>query len=215
MKTGIRPLLVSSLFLLGVVPFLVGCATTGMDRSIKTSHSIQEVDKEIRGISTQIDMTAASLDALVKPGQTELKEPFERYSKDVDKLDGQGESLLKRVEEMKSLSTEYFTEWEKDGNAYTNPQVRELSEERRLKLAELYARVPASGAGVKVSYLAYLTDLKEIQKYLSNDLTPRGIQAIDPVARQTVGHLGELKESLEPVITALDGINAEMYSGKK
>jgi hypothetical protein len=192
-----------------------GCATTGMDRSVKASNSIKDVDSEIRKMIVQIDVTAASLDAVVTPGQTDLKKSFDKYSDNVDKLDKEGKKVLKRVEEMKSRSKEYFAEWEKEGDAFTNSEIRELSAERRNRLAEIYARVPAAGYGVKGNYNAYLTDLKEIQKYLSTDLTPNGVVAITPVAKKSVQDLDLLKESLKPVITALDEIKVELYTGKK
>ena len=204
-----------TMLLLGTVSFLGGCATTGMDRSVKTSNSIRDVDSEIRKMMVQIDLTAASLDALVSPGVTDLKKPFDNYSDNVAKLESEGERVLKRLDEMKVNSKEYFGEWEKQGDTFTNSDIRELSEERRSKLAGIYAQVPAAGVGIRGSYHAYLTDLKEIQKYLSNDLTPKGIEGITPVANKSVQDLDSLKSSLRPVITALDEIQAELYSGKK
>ena len=195
--------------------FLGGCATTGMQRSVKASNSIEEVDTEIREMVVQIDATAASLDAVVSPGQSNLKKSFNSYSDNLDDLDKKGGKVLKRSEEMAKNSKEYFSEWEKQGNDYTNPQLRELSEERRIKLAGIYAQVPAASAGVKETYLAYLTDLKEIEKYLSNDLTPEGVESITPIAHKSVQNLDSLKASLRPVTYALDEIKAELYSGKK
>jgi len=204
-----------STLLLGTVAFLGGCATTGMDRSVKTSNSIRDVDNEIRKMSVQIDVTAAALDSLVAPGATELKKNFDSYSDNLAKLEKEGKRVTKRTEEMKSRSKEYFAEWEKQGDAFTNPEIRELSAERRNKLAEIYARVPAAAAGIQGTYNAYLTDLKEIQKYLSTDLTPKGVESITPVAKQSVQDLAALKESLKPVIIALDEIKAELYQEKK
>ena len=68
---------------------------------------------------------------------------------------------------------------------------------------------------IKNAYLAYLTDLKEIQTYLSNDLTPKGVEAIAPVANKTSQDLDVLRTSLKPLISALDGIKAELYGGTK
>jgi hypothetical protein len=116
---------------------------------------------------------------------------------------------------MKSRSKEYFAEWEKQGDNYANPQIRELSEERRNKLAEIYNQVHKAGGGVKNAYLAYLSDLKEIHLYLSNDLTPKGLESIAPVANKTNQDLEVLRASIQPVIAALDGIKAELYDGKK
>ena len=201
--------------LLGTSAFLGGCATTGMDRSVKTSSSMKDVDTEIRKMMVQINATATSLDSLVTPGQPNLKKSFDTYSDNVSKLDSEGKRVLKRLDEMKSRSNEYFEEWEKQGDGYTNPEIRELSEERRSKLAETYARVPAAGAGVKGAYHAYLTDQKEIQMYLSNDLTAKGVEGIAPVAQKSVHDLQILNESLKPVLAALDEIKAELYIGKK
>jgi hypothetical protein len=203
------------MLLLGTTSFMGGCATTGMDRSVKTSSSITEVDSEIRKMMVQIDVTAASLDVVVSPGQPNVKKSFDTYSDNLEKLDKEGKKVLKRVDEMKSNSKEYFAEWEKQGDAFTNPEIRELSEQRRNTLAAAYAKVPVAGAGIKGSYQAYLTDLKEIQKYLSNDLTPNGIEAITPVAQKSSQHLVDLKSSLQPLLAAMDEIKSELYSGKK
>ena len=204
-----------AMLLLGTSTIMGGCTTTGMDRSVKTSNSIRDVDTEIRKMMVQIDVTAASLDSLVMPGQSNLKKSFDTYSDNVAKLDSEGKRVLKRTDEMKSNSKEYFGEWEKQGDAFTNAEIRELSTERRNKLAESYARVPAASSGIKGTYNAYLTDLKEIQKFLSTDLTPKGIEAITPVAQKSVQDLDALKASLVPVITALDEIKGELYTKKK
>jgi len=210
-----RSLIIFALFVIGTSTFMGGCATTGLDRSVKASNSIRDVDSEIRKMIIQIDITAASLDALVLPGQTNLKKPFDTYSDNLARLDSEGKRVLKRTEELKERSKEYFEEWEKQGDAFTNPEIRELSAERRTKLAEVYARVPAAGYGIKGTYHAYLTDLKEIQKYLSTDLTPKGVEAITPVAKKSVQDLDALKVSLQPLLAALDEIKVELYSKKK
>lgn len=210
-----QSLVLFAMLLFGTAALTGGCATTGMDRSAKASNSIREVDSEIRKMSTQIDVTANSLYALVTPGQADLKKPFEKYADNLAKLDKEGKTVLKRLDEMKVNSKEYFGEWEKQGDTFTNPEIRELSQQRRSYLAEVYARVPAAGAGIKGSYHDYLTDLQEIKKYLSNDLTPQGIEGITPVAKKSVRDLDSLKLSLQPVIAALDEIKAELYSGKK
>jgi hypothetical protein len=215
MKLKKHSLALFATLLFGTAAFLGGCATTGMDRSVKTSNSIRDVDSEIRKMIVQIDVTASSLDSLVIIGQSDLKKSFDAYSKNLTNLDSEGKKVIKRTEEMKAHSKEYFAEWEKQGESFTNSEIRELSAERRNKLAEIYAQVPAASAGIDRTYQAYLTDLKEIQKYLSTDLTPNGVEAIAPVAKISVKHLDDLKASLNPVIVALDEIKSELYIKKK
>lgn len=211
MKLRKHSLLFVSLILLATTAFLGGCASTGMKRSEKTSSSIKHVDTEIREFMVQIDVTSASLNSLVTGSTSNPKKHFETYTKDVAKFEKEGNQVTRRLDEMKLNSREYFEEWEKTGDKFTNTEIRELSEERRSKLAGIYDRVPAANAGVKGSYNAALTNLKEIQKYLSNDLTPQGIEGVTPVAQKSLQDLDNLKESLRPVISALDEIKAELY----
>lgn len=208
-------LAICSMILLCTAFFVVGCATTGLDRSEKASNSIRDVDSEIRKFIVQIDATAASLESLVLPGQPDLKSSFDNYSKEVRNLEKDGTRVLKRMDEMKASSHVYFSEWEKQGEVFTNPEIRQLSEQRRSELAEIYARVPAAGTGIRGSYNSYITDLKEIQKYLSNDLTPKGIEGITPTAKNSIQGLESLKKSLGPVISALDEIKNELYKAEK
>ncbi len=214
MKLRSKSLAFLPVLLLGTAAFLGGCATTGMDRSVKTSNSIQEVDSEIREMIVQIDTTGASFDSLVRTGQPDPKKALHTYSDDLAKLDRQGKRVIKRMDEMESRSTEYFAEWEKQGDAYKNPRIQELSAQRRTKLAELYAQVPKSGAGIKRAFHNYLSNLQEIQKYLSTDLTPAGLAAIAPVAEKSVQDRDALRASFQPVLSALDEIKAELYSAQ-
>lgn len=215
MKLGICPLACGTLLLLGTASFLGGCVTTGVARSEKTSSSMQDEDKEIRKLIVQIDATGSSLDALMVAGPQDLRKPFDSYTDNVKRLDSEGQRTLKRMDQMKAHSKEYFAEWEKQGDSYTNSEIRALSDERRSKLAESYARIPEAGMGIKGAYHAYLTDLKEIQLYLSNDLTPKGLETITPVVNKTVQDRESLKASLVPLLAALDAVQADMYSGKK
>jgi len=204
-----------AMLVLGTATFLGACATTGMDRSVKTTNSIKDLDSELKKMIVQVDATDSSLTALVSPGKTELKKPFEAFTKNLAKLESEGKKVDKRIAEMRSNSTEYFAEWEKQGDTFTHQEMRELSAERRNNITAIYAQVPAAAAGVRGKYLEYLSDLKEVQKYLSTDLTPKGVETITPTARKAVQDLSSLKESIKPVVSAMDQIMAELYSGKK
>lgn len=211
MKLRKPSLLFISLILLATTAFLGGCASTGMKRSEKTSNSIKHVDTEAREFMVQIDATSTSLNSLVTGSTSNPKKHFETYTKDVAKFEKDGKQVVKRLDEMKLSSREYFEEWAKEGDNFTNQEIRELSEERRSKLAGIYAQVPTANSGVKGSYNAALTSLKELQKYLSNDLTPQGIDGAKPIAQKSIQDLDQLKESLKPVINSLDEIKGELY----
>ena len=199
-----------SLVLLGAITCLTGCATTGMDRATKTTNSMQTVEGDYKQASGQIDATRASLEELVKPDQTSMKKAYDVYAGNVKKMEKSGKHLDMHTEQMRARGNEYFAEWE---SSYTNPEIRELSERRRIEMRAVYAKIPEASIGVKGALKSYLTDIREIQMYLSNDLTPQGIEAIRPIARRAVNDGESLKETVKPVLAAIDRVKIEVAQG--
>ncbi|MHB8150112.1 MAG: hypothetical protein ACYDIB_08115 [Desulfobulbia bacterium] len=199
--------------LLGVLLLLSGCATTGSGRAEKTTAKMEVVDSDIRQAVVQIDATGISLEKLIKPGLSDTKEAFATYSENVVTMERLGEKLIKHTDEMSVRGKDYFAEWEKQGNAYTNPRIRELSEQRRADLHAVYRKISEFSIGVKGWFIAYMRDIKEIQSFLSTDLTDKGIASITPVARKAINDGTILRNGVLPVLSALDGAKSEMAQG--
>lgn len=196
--------------LFGAFLLVSGCATTGMDRAKKTTNSMQDVEEDYQKTSERIDATNASLEELIKSGQSNIKKAYKEYDNNVDKMEHLGKKLNTHTEKMGDKNNEYFAEWE---GSYTNPEIREVSERRRIEMRALYAKIPAASVGVKGALNAYLTDIREIQKYLANDLTPQGIEAIVPISQRAVSDGNNLKETVKPVLEAISQVKAEMAQG--
>jgi hypothetical protein len=209
---GIHPAALGALMLFAAVLVLVACATS-MDRSSKAATSMRTVDSDIKHALLQVDATNASLEELIKPEQTDVKKAFDTYSEQAVKMEHQGQLLVKHTDEMSARRLDYFSEWEKQGNTYANPEIRELSEQRRADLSAIFAEIPAASVGIKGAFHTYLSDIKEIQKFLMNDLTPKGIASITPTAQKSIQDGGNLKESVKPVVSAIDRARAEMAQG--
>jgi hypothetical protein len=210
MKNRTKSATILITLLLSVLACLLGCATTGIERSEKTTTTMQTVADEISQVAEQLDVTAASMDELTKWGQPDVKKAFDAFSVNVVKMDNLEKQLSKHADEMKSRGKEYFAEWKKQGDGYANPQIRELSEQRRAALGQVYDKIAKASIGVKSAFRAYMSDLTEIQTYLSNDLTQKGITSITPISERVVRDGDSLKNSVTGVQTAIDDANAEM-----
>lgn len=199
------------LVLLLPLTLLGGCAKkTGMERSAQTSNTMQVVQNDYQQALVQIDATNASLDTLLKAEPAGLKSAFAAYSDNAAKMQEKGNILMKHSEKMSAQGRDYFEEWRKEGNTYTNPDIQKLSEERRAHLTEVYDKIAASGAGVKGSLTAYLSDINQISTYLSNDLTPNGVTSITPVAEKTMADGSNLKSAVQPVLSAIEVARGEL-----
>lgn len=213
MKTKFQHATIISLLLFVSMAFLAGCATTGMQRAEKTGDTMETVEQDIKLAVAQIYVTEASLQELIKPGQLEEKKAFEKYSDDVDKMESLGEKMFKHIDKMSAQGKDYFAEWRKQGNTYTNSEIQALSEQRRADVSAALVKIPEASVGVKGAFKSYMSDIMEIRKYLSNDLTPKGVESITPVAQKAITDGNDLKEALTPVLSAIGTARAELSRG--
>lgn len=210
MKSSIRSVSYVFTVLAAAVVAMAGCSSTGIQRSEKATTTMQTMDKDIGLALAQLDATGTSLDELTKPGQSDVKKAFVSCTDDVSKIENMEKRFAIHADEMKARGKDYFDEWRKEGNNYKNPQIRELSEKRRVALAEIYDRIAEQSIGVKQPFKAYVSDVKDIQVFLSNDLTSKGVEAIAPISRKAVDDGGKLKSALRNLQTAIEQARAEM-----
>ena len=213
MTLQIKPVLLFITLSTGLLPFISGCATTGSERAEKATTKMESVDGEIKEAVVQIDATSASLENLIKPGQTDVRSALATYSDNVTKMDRLGAKLIKHTDEMSARGKDYFDEWKKEGSTYSNPQIREISEKRSAELNTVFRRISESSIGIRGSFSSYMNDIKEIQSYLSTDLTDKGIASITPVAQKAIRDGSSLKSAIIPVLSALDSARSEMAQG--
>ena len=214
MKLGTKTAVFFASMILGVIISLTGCgAKTGMQLSAKTGTTMEAVEKDYQQALAQIDATGSSLEDLVKPGQPDVQKAFKLYSANVGKMEDLGKRSLEHGDKVSAQGKDYFAEWEKQGNTYTNPQIQALSEQRRADLSAYFVKISEASVGVKGAVKAYMSDIREIQTYLSNDLTPKGIEAITPIAQKALEDGNRLKEAIDPVLSAIGSVRAELAPG--
>ncbi|WP_441000120.1 DUF2959 family protein [Fodinibius sp. SL11] len=198
-----------ALFIIAVFG-IAGCASTGMQRSQDTRTTMETMDNDIKSASLQLDATGASLDNLMRSDQTDVKQAFDSYKENVATMEAIEKKFAKHAEQMKAKGNDYFEEWKKEGSEYKNPEIQRLSNERRAALREVYGKIAENSIGVSEAFKMYVSDVKEIQTYLSNDLTPKGIKAIAPTSTKVVSDGDHLKQAIQNVQIAIQNARAEM-----
>jgi hypothetical protein len=213
---------IHSLILFAVVTALTaaGCAKKprGIQLSEKTTASMGDVQQSLQQASAQIDATNASLTQVIKTGESsvqpeEVKNAFEAYSDNVKKMDRTAQALNKQIDQMHSRGNSYFQEWSKAGGTYTNPQMQKLSAQERVRLNNSFTDITASIAGMRGSLNAYASEVKQIQTFLSNNLTAKGVSSIAPIAQAAERDGAELKRSFQPVYASIEQARLAMVPG--
>jgi outer membrane murein-binding lipoprotein Lpp len=201
--------------LIVAVLILAGCSSTGIQRSEKATTTMQTMDNDIKLVVVQLDATGASLAELTKPGQSDVKKAFELYSTNVSKIEKMEKDFAKHAEEMKVRGAHYFDEWQKEGDKYENPEIQALSEQRRKELGEIYGKIAENSIGMNDAFKAYVSDVKEIQTYLSNDLTSSGLESIAPISRKAVTDGNRLKNEIKKLQTSIEAARREMAQSSR
>jgi len=201
-----------TILLLGAAAYLSGCATMGIGKpeTEKATAKVQNVETDMKQTLAQVDRTQASLDSLIQPGQADVRKKFDAYSADVTKIEKMSKQLEKDQNSMQKQQKDYLAKWEKKESTYTDPELKRASDQRRAALINAYNEIPKANAGFREALNSYLSKIKQIQTQLSLDLTAKGIEAVNPAARKALSEGERVKDTAEPVITAMDRAKDEM-----
>jgi hypothetical protein len=187
-----------------------GCSSTGMMRSEDVQSSLKTVDNDIQSSVVQVDAIGSSLDELTRPGQADVKRAFELYSKNVSKIEKMENNFSKHADQMTSDIKTYLKAWDNNKNQYDNAEIQQSSNERRAALGRTYDKIAQNKIGVKEAFKTYVSDVTQIEKYMSNDLTSKGISSIASLSDKTVRNGNQLKNELDKLQSAIEDARAEM-----
>lgn len=171
---------------------------------------METVDNDIQKIIVQLDAIEASLDELTKPGQADTKKAFDLFSDNASKIKKMEQEFYKHAAEMEASGKAYFKEWDSDKQSYDNAEIQRKSNERREALGETYDKIALNTIGVKEAFQTYVSDINEIQRFLSNDLTSDGMDSITPISDKVLNNGTQLKNELQNLQTAIENARAEM-----
>jgi predicted phage-related endonuclease len=196
--------------LLPALLLFYGCATTNLDRAEKTTDAMDLVERDINRISVQLKETEASLDNLLNTKEIEMQAAFEAYQEDVDKIINLKKHLRQHADRMRKAGSTYFTEWEIEGETYANPELRDVSTKRRKELHEKFNQIADNSGKINRELDAYINHIKEVEDYLSKDLSPDALNAVTPTVKNIDVNGKLLKQSISDMQLALSTTRPQM-----
>ena len=199
----------------GVAWLCAGCGTTrGYKKADQVGAGISEFGAEVLNGKKAIDDTVKSLDAVATSASTDPRKAFEEYSKQVANLESTAGKVRKRGQDMKEKGTAYFKQWEQELTTVNNPDVRKLAEERKAKLQQAFDAIKSYSEPLKEKFDPWMSDLKDLQKYLSNDLTVAGVDAAKPLFTKTQNEGLEVQKLVDSLVAELNTVAATITPAK-
>jgi hypothetical protein len=213
-KTLIQPLFLAALSA-GVSWLMVGCGTTSnYKQADKTGAGIAEFRDEVLNGKKAIDDTMAALGQVAASATTDPRAAYEHYSKCVNDLDSTANKIRKRAQDMKDQGKAYFDQWEKQMAEVKNPEIQQLAAQRKAKLSETFDSIKNVATPLKDQFNPWMSDLKDLQKYLGSDLTIAGIDAAKPLFTKTETGGREVQKSMDALVAELNTVAATITPAK-
>lgn len=173
-----------------------GCATSGHEKANQTAGHIQTAANNIAGLPAEIDATLTSLSNLVYHPQADLRPQYKEFVFNLAVVEDAGKEIVDARLELGQQGKAYFAEWDAQLALIKNEAIKARSQSRKNEVALQLQAIKKSYAEAEVVYRPFLSGLKDVQKYLSVDLTPGGLAAIQDTVAKTVAAAGPLNTSL-------------------
>ena len=200
MKSFYTRLVVTSFSIVTALALASGCASTAPERAAKATESIDALIAEMGKVKGGVDQSLNALDALVSKPSDNLKGQFDAYAQSVAALDQHAKAVADRAEAMKARGQEYFKGWEESTATLSSEEMRAYSEQRRAKLSAAYTDIQEKTGKAKEEFGPFITSLKDIQSYLSLDLTANGLQSVGNLATKGRASGAKVKENIDAVV---------------
>ena len=189
--------LITNIFSLTVVAvFITGCATDNYKQSADTAAALNRSSATITKGNTLIDETLADLNDLVSNPYPDLRKQFKRFNDAVNDLDGSAKDIANKAGDMKSQGADYFAGWDKESAQIQNEDIRRRSEIRRNEVVARFNLMSQHYDETTTAFRPLMSDLHDVQRFLSTDLTAGGLVAIKDTASKATRDAVPVKESL-------------------
>ena len=194
---------------------LSGCGTTsGYKQADKTGAGIAEFREEIVNGKKAVDATMQSLSEIAASATTNPRKAFEKFQDNVAKLESTAAKVRSRAESMKEKGQAYFKQWEQELATVSNPEIRSLAEQRKAKLQETFDSIRKYSEPLKLQFAPWMSNLKDLEKYLANDLTIAGVEAAKGLFTKTTNEGLEVQKSMDALVAELNTVAATITPAK-
>jgi hypothetical protein len=214
MKTPLKPIQTAICLAACTTALLLGagCASSGYDKGNKTAQDIQTTANRIAGLPAQIDKTLASLDELVNKPQADLRPQFKQFNANLNDVESAAKDISAARHSMGEKSKEFFAAWDAQLAQINNEDIKAQSQARRTDVTKRLDSIKRSYTVAADAFRPFLSELQDVRKYLSVDLTPGGLAAIKPTVTKAKVDAVQLTSNITQVAEEFKALGMAMSS---
>lgn len=194
-----------------VLVALVGaaCTTTGFQKSTNIADTMANQTQMIQEAKPQVDAMLASLDQLTR-AEGDLRPAFKTFSDTLDDTEKVAARARQTEQTIRVKEAEYIAEWEKQTAEITNPQIKAATQARQAEVNTKLSRLSQTGKRAGDAYSPFISNMKDIRTYLSNDLTTDGVKKLEPTIEKARRDGATLQKALDDFNRASADVQASL-----
>jgi len=194
---------------------LTGCQSTGgADKVDQTSTRIDQFRTGVETLKSQVTSSAEALAKVIETASTDPKPAFKEFDEQVDLVSASAAKARTNLDTAQTEGARLFEEWTKHLDTITDPDIRKASEKRRDDLTKALSGVSDEATPALKDLEAYVASVKDVRAYLSQDLTPAGIDSISSKAKSLGKSARSIVEHLDEVIEAANKAAPQFATAK-
>lgn len=177
----------------------MGCQSDpARDRSDNAITTLLDAKSALLSGDKQVAVQQEKLAAL-KSGSGDLRPAFNAFRNQIPVLLREADRLRAESAVIHEQATAFTSNWQQELSTIQNQDLRQKGEQRATEVRERYLRIDELYADVHTAYSKYLSELKDLDTYLVNDLNYPALQT----ARQWFDHAQASGEALRLAINQL------------
>jgi len=182
---------------LSIVPLvlLCGCETTGVDQTAAATATMKEIQNQIAKAPDSIDTVMNTLEELGK-GTGAMQKQFTAYSNAVNAMHSHAALVRTLRRDFQKQRTAFTKDWGTRQEQIKDADLRKQSADRRDKALAAFKTLSDEADVVKAKFDPWMDNVKDIQRYLENDLNPSGVKSVAEHITKAKASATEVKAEL-------------------
>ncbi len=181
----------------------VGCAPR-VELTPQVATSLVDLRHEMAAGKAQIESVTASLADLAKNPRLNTGRQIQLLHQEMVTLEDRVSRVREINTRVQAQSDEYFRAWSGELKDIKNPDVAAAGSERQARSREVLEAIRAKLEEVKQSVSPFMSDLRDIDRYLQRDQTAQATEALVPVIKKTLGNKESAMRKIDEMIAAID-----------
>jgi chromosome segregation ATPase len=192
-----RDSFVAAALLLAFAITSMGCATRGHLRAQTASDSIATAANQVDNARRHLAETTTALRAHVSQPEVGTRAAYERFRNAVAALERSVAAVNAEAENIQWQGQRYFEHWNAQVAEMRNEDIRARSVSRQQEVSRQFAQLQQQYQQARQEFVPLMTTLRDIQRLISADLTPTGIEGAREFAARAEQDAARVQETLD------------------